>query len=148
MAAALQQLSSQLQVHCTWPFILHCCPLTGCRWIHRFGWLDREAPVSYEYALENFFDVAHGPFTHDGMFGISAANNNPDLPTKVERTSTQLKFVTAPSEVPRADGTTLGPAIQMSLQFPVLAAAENYVADAAGERIQDVLKFVVYRYVA
>lgn len=120
------------------------------RYIWRFPWLDREAMVSYEYALDNLFDIAHGPFAHDGVFGISAANNAPELPAEFEQTDKQLSLLTIPSvkageKMDLSKSSSVGTGQKMTYNFPVMATADNFMVNADKDRTQDLLKLVVYR---
>jgi hypothetical protein len=120
-----------------------------CRYTWRFPWLAREAHVSYEYGIDNLFDIAHGPFAHDGIFGISASNNLPDMPCAVSVTPTNISLLTVPSvkgkEVDLTKAQLVGTGQMMTYTFPVLATADNFFVNSDGERTQDLLKLVVYR---
>lgn len=108
--------------------------------------------VSYEYGLDNLFDIAHGPFAHDGVFGISAANNAPELPAEFTQTPRYMSLLTVPSVKPGekmdlAKSQSFGTGQQMTYNFPVMATADNFKVNSSGERTQDLLKLVVYRCV-
>ena len=54
--------------------------------------------VSYDYGLDNFFDIAHAPFAHAGLLGITAEANIPDMPCKVTMDSISISLLTVPSQ--------------------------------------------------
>eukprot|EP00775_Hariotina_reticulata_P004589 gene4589-4843_t len=131
----------------TWSCLDNACPH---RYTWRFPWLARDAMVSYEYGLDNLFDIAHGPFAHDGVFGISAANNAPELPTVFEQGPTFMSLLTIPSTKPGekmdlTKSSSIGTGQKMTYNFPVMATADNFFVNPAGDRTQDLLKLVVYR---
>lgn len=106
--------------------------------------------VSYDYGLDNFFDISHAPFAHDGVFGITAEQNEPDLPLEIEVTKQNLSLLTVPSTKPDEQGAarrrSTDRAQLLTFTYPVMATADNYQINSAGQRTKDLVNLVVYRY--
>ena len=121
----------------------------ACRWTWRHPWLFREVPVSYEYGLDNFFDIAHAPFAHDGVLGITSDSNVPDMPAKVSLNPDSISLLTVPSVKGKkqdlAKSQLVGTGQLLTYNFPVMATGYNFMVNSEGDNVQDLLNLVVYR---